>query len=548
MLSYPDVNKKFVIYTDASDYTIGGLVTQEGRTISCFSKKLNPAQQRYTTTDKELLAVDETLKYHHNIIYGCDIEVMTDHKNLTHNDTKHVSQRVLCQRLSINQNYQAKLIYYEGTLNEGADGLSILPFDDDSKIETTQEIYLLETSQDRNFNEHFPMDLRIVAREQDRDDSLKKVKEKESAQDKLGTIEMNGHKMCTVNGLICITTSMQTQILQWYHRNLQHAGTTRMLATIGIHFRFPGIRAAIEDLIKHCEECQRYKITGKRQYGILPLTPALRDTKPWEVVHVDCCGPWNVKYEDLLTATVVQQKIQLLTMVDACLGWPEFAVIHNMTAKHIAHAFDRSWLCRYPRPSKCIYDNGSEFIGREFQEMLESYSIQPAPTTVKNPQANAIIERMHGPLGDQLRCTTFRGSNWHDELDTIVQACAFAIRTTVPLNSPYAPAQMTFGMDMIFRQKVIVDWDKIKQLRQKQTEHNKKRENNKQIPHDYKVGDKILLVTPISERRRQAKLSPPTEGPYEITKLYKNGTVKILRKHFEEIVSIRRIRPYFTKL
>ena len=223
----------------------------------------------------------------------------------------------------------------------------------------------------------------------------------------------------------------------------------------------------IEDLIKHCEECQRYKITGKRQYGILPLTPALRDKQPWEVVHVDCCGPWNVNYEDLLTTNVVQHKIQLLTMVDACLGWPEFAVIHNMTAKHIAHNFDRSWLCRYPRPSKCVYDNDSEFIGREFQEMLESYNIQPSPTTVKNPQANAIIERMHGPLGDQLRCTTFKGTNWHDELDTIVQACAFAVRTTVPSNSPYAPAQMAFGMDMIFQQKVIVDWDKIKQLRQK---------------------------------------------------------------------------------
>jgi transposase InsO family protein len=48
------------------------------------------------------------------------------------------------------------------------------------------------------------------------------------------------------------------------------------------------------------------------------------------------------------------------------------------------------------------YDNGKEFIGDEFQELLVSYDITPKPTTVKNPTAQAIVERLHLTLGDQL--------------------------------------------------------------------------------------------------------------------------------------------------
>ncbi len=189
-------------------------------------------------------------------------------------------------------------------------------------------------------------------------------------------------------------------------------------------------------------------------------------------------------------------------------------------------------------------DNGSEFIGFEFQEMLESYGIQPVSTTVKNPQANSTIERLHLTLGDQLRCTTFEGSHFLEDVNTIVQACAYAVRTTIPSNSPYSPAQLTFGRDMIFRQQIIVDWENIKQQRLQQAAANNDKENKKRVEHTYSVNDLVLIVTPSSERNKQRKLSSPTEGPYRITKVYANGTVRILRGNFEETMSIRRLRPY----
>ena len=71
-------------------------------------------------------------------------------------------------------------------------------------------------------------------------------------------------------------------------------------------------------------------------------------------------------------------------------------------------------------PRKVVYDNGSEFLGYNFQELLDSYRIEGQPTTVKNPQANSLIKRLHGPLRDQLRSITFAGENLTDDLNDII--------------------------------------------------------------------------------------------------------------------------------
>ena len=82
MLAYPDYSKPFVIHTDASHYQLGAVISQDNKPIAFYSRKLNDAQTRYTTTERELLSIVETLKEYRNILLGHEITVYTDQKNL----------------------------------------------------------------------------------------------------------------------------------------------------------------------------------------------------------------------------------------------------------------------------------------------------------------------------------------------------------------------------------------------------------------------------------------------------------------------------------
>ena len=56
--------------------------------------------------------------------------------------------------------------------------------------------------------------------------------------------------------------------------------------------------------------------------------------------------------------------------------------------------FNNTWLCRYPRPRKVVFDDGSEFK-RDFTPLLKYFDIKPVLTSVKKPQSNAPVERVH---------------------------------------------------------------------------------------------------------------------------------------------------------
>ncbi len=62
LAAYPDHNKRFNVYTDASDFQLGTCIIQEGRPVAYFLQKLTKSQQNYTTMKKEMLSIVATLK------------------------------------------------------------------------------------------------------------------------------------------------------------------------------------------------------------------------------------------------------------------------------------------------------------------------------------------------------------------------------------------------------------------------------------------------------------------------------------------------------
>ena len=78
----PDSRKPFVIHTTTNNYQLGAVISQNEIPIAFNSRKLIPTQQRYTTTERELLSIVTTLKEFRTILLGHRIIVHTDHKNL----------------------------------------------------------------------------------------------------------------------------------------------------------------------------------------------------------------------------------------------------------------------------------------------------------------------------------------------------------------------------------------------------------------------------------------------------------------------------------
>jgi RNase H-like domain found in reverse transcriptase len=87
---------------------------------------LNPAQTHYTTTERELLSIVETLKEFHNILLGHHLIIHTDHKNLTYANLN--TERVMCWHLILEE-YAPEFVYLQGEHNIIANALSCLELD-----------------------------------------------------------------------------------------------------------------------------------------------------------------------------------------------------------------------------------------------------------------------------------------------------------------------------------------------------------------------------------------------------------------------------------
>ncbi|CAF1080795.1 unnamed protein product [Brachionus calyciflorus] len=128
ILFLPDLKKKFVLETDASNTGIGAVLNQKKdgvlRPIAYFSKPLNKAQRNYSTTEKELLAIVLAVEHFHQYLYGQEFEIITDHQPLSWLlSCKNPNSRLARWLIRIN-NYTFTIVYRSGKTHTNADALS----------------------------------------------------------------------------------------------------------------------------------------------------------------------------------------------------------------------------------------------------------------------------------------------------------------------------------------------------------------------------------------------------------------------------------------
>jgi hypothetical protein len=165
-------------------------------------------------------------------------------------------------------------------------------------------------------------------------------------------------------------------------------------------------------------------------------------------VAVDLIGPWTIVVNGR------ELTFFALLMVDRVTTLPELAVLINKKAAQVGLQFENTWLARYPRPIFVIHDQGKEFMGAGFQLVLMRHNIHGRATTVKNPQANAVCERLHQTIMNVLRPLLHMHPPQNEEeavmiIETALQTAVHSARVVLHSTLKVSPGALAFSRDML---------------------------------------------------------------------------------------------------
>eukprot|EP00477_Mikrocytos_mackini_P002292 GAHX01002531.1.p1 GENE.GAHX01002531.1~~GAHX01002531.1.p1 ORF type:complete len:511 (+),score=64.70 GAHX01002531.1:355-1887(+) len=392
ILHHPRYDQEFTLHTDASNVGIGGILSQTSNIVGYYSRKLSEAESRYPVIEKEALAIVSSLIYFKNIVYGANINVYTDHSNLSFIYTNK-SQRILRWQILLSE-FNIEINYIKGNLNQGADYLS------------------------RNLL------LRVNA-ELDREEEQ--------------TLEYEP-KVVTEHE----TDEKDTQVIKAWHNELNHAGQNKLYYTLKPILSMGRLKEKVNKVVATCAECQQsknYKSKGQSTEG------KITSKGPFHKIAADIVGLIdNEEVNDVITGN----KYYLLTIIDIYTRWSEIIILNDIHAENVTNKFEREWLHRYPRPDKVITDRGTQFMSFQFKKLLKDCEIKHRPTLAYNPTGNAVCERFHREINHGLRI--YHEQTIENKISLITNAH----RSTYHTGLKKTPTEAVFGMNKFTRKAFTI--------------------------------------------------------------------------------------------
>ena len=124
-----DYQRPFILQTDASERGLGCVLSQRDDQdvdwpIAFYSRKLLPRESRYSTVEKECLAIVAFLRHFEPYLLGRIFTIQTDHHALSYLDNMRTTNSRLTRWALARQPFQFRVTYRPGSENSNADGLS----------------------------------------------------------------------------------------------------------------------------------------------------------------------------------------------------------------------------------------------------------------------------------------------------------------------------------------------------------------------------------------------------------------------------------------
>ncbi|UYV80316.1 hypothetical protein LAZ67_18002376 [Cordylochernes scorpioides] len=517
LLTFPDPECPLALFTDASDRAMGAVLQHfiDGawKPIAFFSKKLSESQTKYSTYDRELLAIFSAIKHFKFFLEGRDFTIFTDQKPLIYafqQNLEKASPRQVRQLQYISQ-FTTSIRHVSGKDNMVADTLS-------------------------RISEIISVDYDIIAEKQKDDTELSNLR----SQNK--SLIFKEHRLPSGKTLWCdistnrirpyIPEECRLNIFTSIH-GLSHPGIKTTVREVTSRYIWLNINKDIRNWTKGCINCQKSKITRhtKTEYGEFG-----KPDERFGTVHIDLIGPLPPS----------EGKTYCLTLIDRFTNWVEVLPLEDIKADTIIKSFYKEWISRYGTPCHLITDRGMQFMSQKLKEFAKMCGIQLKHTTSYHPQSNGKIERFHRTLKTAISSHNY--IRWTERLPSVL----LGLRSAIYGSSDFSLAQMVFGKTIrlpgeFFQdsQQSIDRDDLIKTLQKDMSSLQPMKSRINRNPNVF-IHKDLQSCSHVFIRKDRVKkpLEPAYEGPFKVLK----RTVKyftVMVKGKEDNVSLDRLKPAY---
>ncbi|UYV80667.1 hypothetical protein LAZ67_19001324, partial [Cordylochernes scorpioides] len=551
VLGHFDESADTHLHTDASGHGIGAVLLQiqggKERPIAYASRSLTKAENNYSTTEKECLAVVWSISKFRPYLFGRPFTVVTDHHSLCWLvGQKDPSGRLARWALKL-QEFDVTVIYKSGRKHKDADCLSRSPLENDQPSAV--------------------MSLTNVDIEQTKDPDLAKIidnlnsgytRKEFSIID--GILYKKNYSTTGRPWLMMIPKHLRSEVMADLHDapTAGHLGFARTYDKVKKRFYWPGLYRTVRQYVSHCRECQRRKKLPRHPAGQLVSIPPVE--KPFYKIGVDLLGRFPVSKDGNRWIIVCTDYMTRYAITKAI---PDGGAIE--TAKFLVEDV----ILKHGAPREMITDRGRNFISQVIKEINALCGIVHRFTTAYHPQTNGLTERFNKTLGDMLSMYTgVEQKDW----DQVLPYVTFAYNTAKQEATGYTPfflvhareaetyidAVLPYLPDEISNDYVgelVTRAEEARQLSRSRLLQSQAKDrrlyDQKHTPVYYQKDDLVWVFTPIRKVGLSEKLLKRYFGPYKVTKKLSEVTYEVepvdpspRSRKAKDIVHVIRMKPY----